>query len=292
MPPPDRPVPVVPEALLAACRRLMRPLVRLMLRSGVTLPVLNDMLRTLFVDVASHDILTEPKARTDSRLSLVTGVHRKEIRRLRELPPDRLQVPEVVTLSSQVIGRWLAVPPYVDENGRPRPLPRAADPGSTEPSFESLVLSVTSDIRARVVLDDWLSKGLVSANEADRVILNVDAFIPAPRAAEQLFYFARNLHDHVAAAAANISASDAAPFLDRSVHYDGLTDEQAAELEAFARAEAIRVLLEVNRRAAALAEANPAEAGASRRVNFGVYVFSDTDQPAEPEAADRGAEAA
>jgi len=93
-----------------------------------------------------------------------------------------------------------------------------------------------------------------------------------------MFYFSRNLHDHAAAAAANISATDTAPFLDRSVHYDGMTEAQAAELEAFAREEATKLLLEVNRRAAAMVDANAASSPAGHRVNFGVYIFTDQDR--------------
>src|ERR1700742_4112500 len=89
-------LPTPPAALLAASRRLPRALVRLMLRSGITFPVLIDALRQLFVEVAVTDILTQPKARTDSRISLLTGVHRKEIRRFREMPPDSMAPPEVV----------------------------------------------------------------------------------------------------------------------------------------------------------------------------------------------------
>ena len=84
----DRPRPPPPAALLRASRRLLRPLVRLLMRAGVTFPVLADLLRTLYVEVAARDLLVDPKAQTDSRISLLTGVHRKEIRRLRELPPD------------------------------------------------------------------------------------------------------------------------------------------------------------------------------------------------------------
>jgi hypothetical protein len=191
-------------------------------------------------------------------------------------------VPEVVTVSSLIIARWLALPPYADAEGAPRPLPRNHEPGSDQPSFESLVASVTSDIRPRVVLDDWLSKGLVATDAADRIVLNTQAFIPRPGAAEQLFYFGRNLHDHVAAATANISAIQTAPFLDRSVHYDGLTGAQAAELEEFARAEASRILLEVNRRAAAMVDGQPRTPDANRRVNLGVFVFTDIDRHAVP----------
>ena len=127
------------STLLRATRRLLRPLVRLLMRSGVTFPVLADLLRGLFVEVAITDLLVDPKTRTDSRISLLTGVHRKEIRRLRleETGPDA--VPPVVTLSSQIIALWLGSPGFLDPDGRPLSLPRTARPGVAEPSFEALV---------------------------------------------------------------------------------------------------------------------------------------------------------
>jgi hypothetical protein len=272
--------PLPPAPLLKAARRLMRPLVRLMMRSGLTFPLLAEMLRSLFVEVAVNDILTDPKARTDSRISLLTGVHRKEIRRLRELPTNLASgVPDVVTLGSQVIARWVGTPSFTDAAGRPRPLVRIRqDATDSELSFEALVESVTSDVRPRAVLDDLLGHGVVLMDSNDRVQLNTAAFIPRPGGEEQLFYFARNLHDHVAAAVANISASGAPRFLDRSVHYDRLTPEQAKELEDYARTAAMQVLLDVNRRALEMTEATP-DVGVltPRRINLGIYVFDDDD---------------
>jgi hypothetical protein len=253
-----------------------------MMRSGLTFPVFADMLRALFVEVAVSDILTDPKARTDSRISLLTGVHRKEIRRLRELPADLAAgVPDVITLGSQIVARWVSAPSFTDDAGRPRPLPRIKQPTpNAEPSFEALVESVTSDVRPRAVLDDLLSHGIVVMDSNDCVQLNVAAFIPRPGGEEQLFYFARNLHDHLAAAVANISASGAPRFLDRSVHYDRLTLAQAKELENYARAAAMQVLLDVNRCALAMTELTPGIASAAlRRINLGIYVFNDDDTP-------------
>jgi Family of unknown function (DUF6502) len=232
------------------------------------------------VEVAVDDILTDPKARTDSRISLLTGVHRKEIRRLRELPADvAAGVPDVVTLGSQIIARWVGTPLFTDEAGHPRSLVRVRqDAAGAEPSFEALVESVTSDVRPRAVLDDLLGHGVVSLDSDDRVQLNTVAFIPRAGGEEQLFYFARNLHDHVAAAVANISASDAPRFLDRSVHYDRLTSAQAKELEDYARAAAMRVLVDVNRRALEMTETMPeADDLAPRRINLGIYLFDDDD---------------
>jgi hypothetical protein len=266
----------------------MRPLVRLMMHSGLTFPILAETLRGLFVEVAVNDILIDPKARTDSRISLLTGVHRKEIKRLREQPADAsAEVPQVVTLASQIVARWVGSTAFTDASGRPLPLFRAA-PGSAAagPVFDSLVESVTTDVRPRAVLDDLLAHGVVTVDPDDRVHLNTDAFIPRPGGEEQLFYFARNLHDHVAAAVANIAASGMPRFLDRTVHYDRLTPAQAKALEGYARDAAMRVLLDVNRQAIELTEsaddAEPAEdadPAEQRRINFGVYVFDENEPP-------------
>jgi hypothetical protein len=280
----DRPQPIAPTALLAAARRLLRPLVHLMLRSGVTYPMLADALRHLFVDVAVTDFLAQPAARTDSRISLLTGIHRKLVRQYRTTEFSTSATPEAVSVGSQIIARWLGSPPYADEAGRPRPLPRIGRGDAMEPSFEALVSSVTTDIHPRAVLDDWLSQGLVQVAADDRVVLNAEAFIPRPGGAAQLFYFARNLHDHIAAASANIGAAGAAPFLDRSVHYDDLTPAQAGALEAHAREAAMQVLLAVNRKALDLVEADrlPDDTG-RQRVNVGTYIFVEREPPSRDE---------
>ncbi len=289
---PGRPRAVSPAALLTAVRRLLRPLVRLMMRSGLTFPVLAESLRRLFVEIAITDILTDPNTRTDSRVSLLTGVHRKEIRRLREIPADSRDAPDIVTLVSQIVARWIGGAPFADSQGRPKPLLRIGT-GNAEPSFADLVASVTSDVRPRAVLDDLLEHGVLFVDAEDRVRLTADAFLPRPGGEAQLFYFARNLHDHVAAAVANISAvgisaatigaEGPASFLDRSVHYDNLTETQARDLRAYAREAAMRALSDVNRRAQELTAHAAADADGApmQRVNFGVYIF-DEHEPLGP----------
>jgi hypothetical protein len=263
-------------------RRLMRPLVRLLMQSGVTFPVLADLLRALFVEVALTDLLVDRRAQTDSRVSLLTGVHRKEIRRLRQQKAEPDAIPPLVTLASQIIARWLATPAFLDPDGRPLPLPRAGHADAPGPSFEALVSMVTADVRARAVLDDWIDQGIVTLDADDRVRLNTAVFIPRPGSAAQLFYFARNLHDHIAAAAANIAAPGPPPFVDRSVHYDRLPAEAAQRLAALGREAAQSMLLAVNRAAMEIADqadAAAAPAEAARRVNLGVWLFVDDDEP-------------
>ena len=247
----------------------------------MTCPTVMDVVRGIYVDVA-HEMVPDPKARTDSRISVMTGVHRKELRRHRTA---HAPLPHPPPLGAQVAARWLGHPGLQDATGTPLPLPRTAP--DHQPSFEALVEAVTRDVRPRAVLDDWLEQGLVRHDMEGRLVLQAQAFLPRPGGAEQMFYLGRNLHDHMAAAAANVLPEpDGAPFLDRSVHYDGLSAAAAARLAQVARDAAQRMLLDVNRSALAIADADDAAAGQSpegpprmHRVNLGAYLFEAEDQP-------------
>jgi hypothetical protein len=148
------------------------------------------------------------------------------------------------------------------------PLPRTADDGA--PSFELLVTSITKDVRPRAVLDEWLDRKLVTINDGDEIVLVETAFVPHGDDDRKWHYLGRNLHDHIAAAAANV-ASETPPFMERAVHYNGISPELARRLEARSRTLAMDALKIANREAdRALAKGK----GSSRWI-FGVYVYRE-----------------
>jgi len=268
--------PIAASKLHAPLARLLRPLVRLCIHSGMTFPALAQLLRELFVNVAEHDFALQGKEQTDSRVSLLTGIHRKEVARLRGAGAPVHEVPATLSRTSAIIARWLAAPEYTDRGGAPKPLPRTAD--DDLPSFEQLVASVTKDVRPRAVLDEWLDRGLVTISDDEEIVLVDIAFIPRGEDDRKWYYLGRNLHDHVAAAAANVS-SPAPRFLERAVHYDGLSPKLATRLEARSRELAMAALTAANK------EANRAVAkdtGGDARWNFGIYIYCDgLDAPAD-----------
>jgi hypothetical protein len=251
--------------------RLLRPLVSLLIRSGMTFPALCDLLRELYVNVAEHDFGLPGKEQTDSRVSLLTGIHRKEVSRLRGAGTPLAEVPASLSRTSLVLARWLGSPAFCDGEGRPLPLPRVAP--SEEPSFERLVTSVTRDVRPRAVLDEWLDRKLV-ALQGEQVVLLAAALVPPPGDDQLLYYFGRNLHDHMAAAVSNISGGQP-PFLERAVHYDGLPQAVAQRLQAKSRELALEALRAANTEATAACEG--VEDG-SWRWSFGLYVYAADDQ--------------
>jgi len=266
-------------ALVLAVSRLLRPLVRVLIAQGFTFPALSRLLKEVYVDVAEAEFVLEGKAQTDSRINLLTGIHRKDIKALRQRQRTAQHASPVVSRNAHMIALWTGAPDYLDERGRPRPLPRlkATDGG---PSFEALVDSVSKDIRSRAVLDEWLRLELVRLDDQDQVHLNSEAFVPREDFADLAFYFGRNLRDHIAAGGHNLLGGDP-PMLERAVYYDGLTIESVRELSDFAREAGSEALLEVNRKAFELAERDKKAADAGQRMTFGVFFFSGEESPDE-----------
>lgn len=275
-PRPDPATPQPPQALTAGLRRLLRPLVRLMVARGITYPYLADLLKGLFVEVADADFRIDGRPPTDSRVSLLSGVHRKDVSRLRALDPSRT-LPAPVPLTAQVFARWVGDAAWRNRRGQPLPLPRLASDGG-ERSFEALVAGISTDIRPRVLLDEWLDRGLVVLDDQDRVCLQPQALVPSADEHEKLHYFIHQLHDHAAAATHNLLGGE--PYFDRCVHADGLTTADVAVLRDLARAQGMQALLvlndEVQRLQAAHRPDDPDHPPAQERFTLGVYFFSET----------------
>jgi hypothetical protein len=274
-------VAAIPEMLVAALQRIFRPLVRLLISRSIPFPFAANLLRGVYIDVAVREFPVVGRPQTDSRITLLTGVHRKDVKRLRGERHTALRAPRAASLGSQLIARWTTLPEYLDPNGAAQPLPRlpGADGGA---SFESLVRSLNTDIRPRVVLDEWLRLGIAHLDDQDRVCLNVRAFIPPEGSDEMAYYFGRNLHDHAAAAVHNVLGRPE-PFLERSVSYNNLSAPAVAELTEIAKSRGMEILQELNARALRMQQRDSGQAGASYRINFGVYLFSEDEPPPDVE---------
>jgi hypothetical protein len=272
-------------ALLATTQRAFWPLVKLLLHRGVGFQALAEALKNIFIRVAEAEFALEGKPATDSRISLLTGIHRRDVKRLRDEARARSSrtsaaagngavaaTKSEISLSARVIAVWTGLPDHLDADGKPKPLHRLARFGDDQ-SFESLVRSVSKDIRPRALLDEWLRRGAVTLDDEDRVHLNLDVFMAHKGLDEKAFYFGQNIHDHLAAIAHNITGNEP-PFLERCVYYGQLTPASVAELAELAREEGMRSLQVLNRRAIELKARDAGEADARHRMNFGLYFYS------------------
>lgn len=263
--------PAPPPALVWALRRVLRPLVRLLLDHQVTFPLVAGLLKEVYVEVAEREFALEGRPQTTTRVHLLTGIHRKDVKRLREGQEADETAHAAVSLGSQLVARWMGSGDYTDETGRPLPLPRHASAGY-DVSFERLVVSVSKDIRPRAVLDEWLRLGVAHLDDQDRVVLNVAAFVPERGFDEKAYFFGHNVHDHVAAAVHNLRGG--APAMpERSVFYDALGPDSIRELQELGEQLGMRALHDVNRRALELQQRDAGSPEARQRMRLGFYFF-------------------
>src|SRR5215470_3689724 len=164
------------EGLIWAATSTLRPLVQRLLAHGVPFGRLEARLRELFVEVALADLALPGRRQTDSRVALLTGINRKEVRRIRSA--ERPQAgPSSFSMNhaTALISRWVTGAQTSDRGGRPRPLPYQATRG---PSFIKLARQVTLDLAPRVLLDELVRSGAVEIRKNDVVVLKSAAYVP------------------------------------------------------------------------------------------------------------------
>lgn len=267
-----------PPTLVFALKQVLRPLIKLMLAKGLTFTYLIELLKEIFVEIADKDYKINNKPSTDSHLSLLTGIHRKDIKRLRNHSRAvEESVPPNVSLGSRLVSIWTSEARFLDEKNQPKPLPRFTKEGG-EISFEGLVAGVSKDIRSRVVLDEWLRIGIVHFDDKQQVCLNTAAFIPSQGFDEKAYYFGESLHDHAAAAASNLLGG-AKPYLERSVYYDALSTFSIQQLAEQSEKLGMETLLAINKRAMALEQKDAFENSPRYRMRFGIYFYNEPVVP-------------
>jgi len=72
----------------SACRQIVRPLASMLLRCGMTWKEFSDLSKSLFVQAATEEYGIKGRPTNISRVSILTGISRKEVKRQRELLED------------------------------------------------------------------------------------------------------------------------------------------------------------------------------------------------------------
>lgn len=268
------------DAFLRVLRGLLRPLVRTMIARGLTAPAIYSLLKRVYVEVAEESFRLDDKPLTDSRIALLTGVHRKDIRTIKSEGGDATgQSRRNSALLATVVGQWMSAPEFTDNKSSPIPLPRQTD---TAVSFEALVRSVSRDVRPRTVLDELQHAGLVTENDDGLLILEAEAVVGMGNAPDKEAFFAANVGDHLAAATENLLA-DTPPFFERAVFYNQLLPDAIDAIEAAARAQAQTLLEDLNKQSSNLHRASKDKNGPRQRYRLGIYFYREDTADADPE---------
>ena len=77
------------EILTDTLRKILRTLIRTLLRNGMSYGEFDQVARKCYVDVAYRDFAPAGKKQTVSNVAILTGLNRKEVKKLAELDVER-----------------------------------------------------------------------------------------------------------------------------------------------------------------------------------------------------------
>jgi len=261
------------KAASAAVTTLLRPLVRLLLRNGIPYRTFSDIAKRVYVDVATEEFGIPGRKQSKSRVSILTGLSRKEVLRVRRLPaPDDLGAVARYNRAARVIAGWVRDPRFNRESGQPIDLPFDGD----AVCFRELVKCYSGDAPARAVLDELLRVGTVERTQDGKIRLLERSFIPKTGEIEKIGILGVDTSDLIATIDHNIQKTDDL-FFQRKVCYDNLPSETLPGFRGIAadRAQGLleyldRWLSERDR------DFHPEIAGTGRmRAGVGIYYFQE-----------------
>lgn len=147
--------------VLAAFQLVMRPIVKILFRYGIGFSELSETIKTAFVDVATAEFGIRGRPTNISRVAVMTGLTRKEVRRLRDKIDEGNQSVKVkLTPIMEILHRWHAEEEFLESSGKPAALPFA---GGTS-SFSSLVKKFGGDVPPGAMRTELKRVGCIEEN--------------------------------------------------------------------------------------------------------------------------------
>ena len=141
---------------------VLRPVVRILLRYGIGYREFLEVLKMAYVDIASSDFGIRGRPTNISRIAVMTGLTRKEVRRLRdELEGGRDRISVKTTPLADVLHHWHAQEEFTNSSGQPLTIPFNGDVAS----FSSLVRKYGGDVPAGAMRTEMKRVGAVREND-------------------------------------------------------------------------------------------------------------------------------
>lgn len=174
----------VKKALMSLTVRILKPLVRILLRHGMSCQEFEETSRWVYVDVAMNDaeFNLEGRKQSKSRVAVLTGLSRKEVLRLtKSASPEENDELTTYNRAARVLTGWAENDAFLDADGRPRELPIKGE----TPSFADLVRLYSGDVPHRAILEELKRCEAVDLR-GERVRLRQFAYFPSSGTDEEL----------------------------------------------------------------------------------------------------------
>lgn len=181
------------SAVLAAVRRLLVPLARLLIESGVGVREFQALTKIAYVH-AARDMGSNPQKPSASRIASVTGLRRAEVAEL--LADDPAVSPDAIKGRQQldrVLSGWWSDPDFHDENGEPAALPLRG----AHNSFATLVERYSGGLRVLTILEELTRFKAVRTLPDGRLEVLSRTFVTARWDVTAVEMFGERVREHV-----------------------------------------------------------------------------------------------
>jgi hypothetical protein len=280
----------VKQALLAAYRHLLTPLVRVLLRNGISYLEFAEVARQVFVDVAGRDFTLPKRKISLSRIAIMTGLSRKEVARLaREGRSKKALSSSIFNRVTRVLQGWYTDPDFTGPYGVPLDL--QFDEAARKVSFSELVRRYSGDMPARAMLDELLRVGAARIEgESGLIRVLSRSYIPEKLDAENVRHFGSQIRCFVDTLDFNMrKAAPGRGRFERIVFADeGLTPEDVDEFDAFLRERGQQLLIELDDWLAARPRPKKGEPAVHTGVGVYHYIRSEEAEKALAKMLEEG----
>ncbi|MDP2324169.1 MAG: DUF6502 family protein [Gammaproteobacteria bacterium] len=265
--------------VVQTCRTILRPIASLLLKCGMTWREFAEVSKGVFVAVASQEYGLNGRPTNVSRVSILTGVSRKEVARVRALLEQEADpLPNKTTDATRLLSGWHQDPEFVSAQGVPRILPAEGEGAS----FSTLWQRYGGDIPLTSMRKELERAGAITTLPDGALRVERRYFMPKSFDPEWLLNAGSMLRDLGSSITHNLDAGpvltppaqDEAPgrhFIGRATN-DSVDLAALPEFEAFVEESGQQFLEKVDKWLTEH-EAKPAAGGARKRARLGLGVF-------------------
>ena len=217
------------QTLKSALLRLLRPLARVMLNHGMAYGDFAELARKAFVDEGFEYLRRSGRRPTISGVSALTGLTRKEAKRLQEesLAEDA-DTSQRYNRATRVISGWVEDGSFHDDQGEPAILPLEGDEGS----FAALVKKYSGDIPVAAMLS-VLQNSQTVAVDGDRIELLQRAYIPMSTPVDKLNILGTDVAQLISTIGHNLEAEPGDRLFQRKVSSNLIRPEAISAFREF-----------------------------------------------------------
>lgn len=255
-------------------RAALVPLARLLIAQKISHNEFAEIAKAAYVEAAETAFALPNRKMTDSRISVLTGLSRKESRRIRHQNDHKTPAKYQANRAARVITGWLNDPLFTDKNRRPNCLPSRG-----ECSFSALVSKYSGDITAGAILDELLNAGIVNVDDQNNVKLIKLGYIPDGDEQKKLGVLLQSTKDLLTCGSYNLCRKqNQPPQFQRQLSHRDVPPDVAEEFAQLCNDKSMQLLLELDNWLKTKKPPPPShQTTPSLRVGLGIYQIKESD---------------